>query len=86
MANIETNLEEEKEIKNEEKRISYTVPDDNGNETHEIVWLNGVRYGLKKGETVKVPAGVKEILERRNALRRKQRDALRDAKNQGKGM
>lgn len=86
MANIEINPEEEKETKNEEKRISYTVPDDNGNDTHEVVWLNGERFLLKKNETVKVPAGVKEILERRNALRRKQRDALRDAKNQGKGM
>ena len=75
----ETKIEDEIEIE-DDGRIDYLVPDDMSDETHDIVWLNGEKFTMKKGETVRVPEGVKEIYERSLRMKRAQRDKLREAK------
>ena len=70
----------EKEVVVDDDRIDYLVPDDMSEETHHTVWMNGRRFTMKKGEMVRIPAGVKEILERSLKMQRKQRDKLRESK------
>ena len=65
----------------DKKRVKYYVPDDEEESTHVTVWLNGERFVMKKGATVEVPEGVKEIYERKVAKAREIREARRAANN-----
>lgn len=66
--------------------VECEVPDDETTLPYQRVVLNGYPYNLKKGETVKVPKGVKEILDTRKRNQKKIRDAIRERRDSAKGL
>ena len=82
----ETKENEILEEETKENLVSYEIPDDNIDFPYERVILNGKDYNIKKGEVVKIPAGVKEILETRKRNQKKIKEALKARKNAAKGL
>lgn len=66
--------------------VECEIPDDETTFPYLRVILNGEPYELKKGEIVKVPKGVKEIIDTRKRNQKKIRDAIRERKNGAKGI